>query len=138
MFITKECDYGIRIIRALADGTKKSAIKIATEEKIPHKFTGKIIKKLVRAAYVKSIRGTYGGYQLSRPLNTITLVDIITAVDANRYINECLLSNSACDFKSHPERPCTVHRELVQAQDIMVSALRSKTMDTVIYGNKAI
>jgi len=134
MFITKECDYGIRIIRALADGTKKTANIISNEEKIPYTITSKIIKKLMNAAYVQSIRGSNGGYQLSRPLDTITLVDIITAVDANRCINECLRNSSVCDFKSHPDRPCTVHHELAQAQDIMVSALRSKTMDTVIYG----
>ena len=132
MFITRECDYGIRVIRALADGTKKSSRVIALEEKIPHKFASKVIRKLERADYIQSTRGRNGGYWLCRPLNTITMVDIISAIDATRCLNECLSKDSKCVFKGSPEQPCAVHIELVHAQDMLISMLSKKTMDVVL------
>ena len=138
MLITKECDYGIRIIRALATGTKKTARAISTEELIPHKFACKIIKKLEHAEYVKSTLGSNGGYRLIRPLNTLTLADIITAIDTNRCISKCLSDDSDCVFKGQQKKQCNVHRELMRTQDIVMEALSSKTMDAVLYGDAPI
>lgn len=132
MFLTKECDYGVRVIRALADGKKKTVENIAKEEDIPKKYAYKIIKKLEKGGYVHSIRGRDGGYRLIKPLNTFTLVDVVVAVDSRRYVNECLREESTCQFKESPDRPCTVHVELSRLQDLIISELNSKTMDQVL------
>ena len=138
MFLTKECEYGIRIIRALADGSQKTVKTIAAEELIPVKFAHNIVTKLERAEFLKGIRGRSGGVRLRRPLNAFTMVDIITAIDNNRCIGECLSEDSGCVFKSHPERPCTIHNELMWAQNVVMSALGSKTMDRVLYQDEDI
>ena len=132
MLLARECDYGVRIIRALADGTKKTIEKIATDEQIPQKYAYKIVNKLVQTGYVRSTRGRAGGYTLNKPLNSFTLIDIVVAVDANRYVNECLRPDSECEFKSDPDNVCKVHLELVNIQEMVISALRSKTMDEVL------
>lgn len=131
MFLTKECDYGVRVIRALADGTKKTVEAIAIEEDIPKKYAYKIVKKLENGGYVASMRGRGGGYRLCKPLDTFTLVDIVLAVDSKRYVNECMREESNCQFKNHPERPCAVHKELNRLQDLIVAELSIKTMDQV-------
>ena len=132
MFITKECDYGFRIIRALASGTKKSVKTIATEEHIPYMFACKIIGKLVDINYIQSTRGFNGGYQLIRPLNTFTLADIIIAIDTNRCVSKCLSNDSDCVYKGKQKEQCTVHLELAHVQHLLIEALSSKTMDMVL------
>jgi len=133
MFMTRECDYGVRIIRALADGSKKTVEIIATEEQIPMKYTYKIIKKLVQSGFVHSTRGRVGGYHLKKPLNTFTLFDIIMAVDADRYVNECLRLDSSCVFRDDPDKTCAVHLELSRVQSLIASALSEKSMDVVLH-----
>ncbi|MCL2377746.1 MAG: Rrf2 family transcriptional regulator [Defluviitaleaceae bacterium] len=132
MFLTKECDYSVRIIRALSCGSKKTIEAIATEEKMPQKYAYKIIKKLVKAGLVHSTRGRIGGYTLIKPLGDFTLLDIIASVDTNRYINECLRGDSKCPFKNDPNKICTVHHELARVQSLIISELSSKTMDIVL------
>jgi len=132
MFLTKECDYGVRVIRALADGTKKTVKTVATEEKIPEKFAHKIIRKLERASYVESIRGRNGGYALRKPISTLTLADIIAAVDSERYVIDCICENTICALRTYKNRPCTIRQELVRVQDMIMTALSSKTMDVVL------
>ena len=132
MFLTKECDYGIRIIRALADGTKKTVETIANEQHIPIKYTYKIIKKLDQANLVQSTRGRSGGYRLRKPLDSTSLGDILMTIDAGRYVNECLQEGSACPFKNNPDSPCTVHRELERIQNMILNELQLLTMDVAL------
>lgn len=132
MFLTKECDYGIRVIRALADGSKKTVQTISKEENIPYKFAFKIFKKLEIASFVKSIRGRNGGYILDKPLDTFSLLDIVVAIDAGRFINDCMREDFTCAFKNHPDRPCQVHIELGRVQSLLMSELSAKTMDEVL------
>jgi len=132
MFLTKECDYGVRVIRALADETKKTVDVIATEQHIPKKYAYKIVKKLEQGGFVYSIRGRGGGYRINKPLNSFTLVDIVASIDSDRYVNECLRDESTCTFKHDPEGKCLVHLELAKLQDLVMSALNAKTMDQIL------
>ena len=128
MFLTKECDYGVRIIRTLADGTKKTVEAIAMEEDIPKKYAYKIVKKLEVGGFVSSMRGRGGGYRLHRPLDTFSLVDIVATLDAKRYVNECLREGSTCKFKG----ACTVHKELDRLQTLIMAELSTKSMAEVL------
>ena len=132
MLLTKECDYGIRVIRALADGNKKTVELIATEEQIPPKYAYKIVKKLEQAGFVQSTRGRSGGYRLHKPLNSFNLVDVVLAIDSHRYVNECLRADSTCTFKTNPDQLCTVHIELKRVEILLISELGSKTMEEVL------
>jgi Rrf2 family protein len=131
MFLTKEYDYGARIIRALADGTKKTMDQICQSEYIPGQYAYKILKKLERAAFLEIIRGRDGGYRLSRPLDTFTFHDIIMAIDDNLFVFECLRGDKGCPFKN-AQRPCTVHKELERIQRQMIEELQKKTMSEVL------
>ena len=132
MFLTKECDYGIRVIRALADGEKKTVEIIALEEQIPKKYAYKIIKKLEVGGFVHSTRGRGGGYRLIKPLDTFNLVDIVVSIDSKRYINECLKEDADCPFKSDEKHLCTVHAELERLQSMVIEELSKKTMEQVL------
>ena len=132
MFLTKECDYGVRVIRALSDGEKKTVETIATEQHIPKKYAYKIVKKLERGGFVHSIRGRGGGYRIQKSPDTFTLVDIVVAIDPERYVNECLRGESTCSFKNNPDGQCLVHTELAQVQELIISTLSAKTMAQIL------
>jgi len=132
MFLTRECDYGIRVIRSLADGTKKTIDVIASEEHIPKKYAYKIVKKLEHGGLVQSTRGRGGGYRLSKDLDSFTIADIITSIDANRYINDCLKDKSECPIRDHETTPCTVHSELKRIQSLVLDELNAKPVSQVL------
>ena len=131
MLFTKECDYGARIIRHLANGELKTVSAICDTEKIPIQYSYKIMKKLENAGLLKSSRGQNGGYQLARPLDMITLHDIAIAVDENFLIFECVSNNKFCSFHKS-DHPCTVHLEFNRLQNFLVKELKAKTMQEVL------
>ena len=132
MFLTNECDYAMRVIRALANGTKRTVKEIASEENIPERFAYKIIRKLRLAGYVRVTNGRFGGVSLRQPLETITLANLMNAIDSERYLNICLGNNSECVFKDNVSRKCAIHQELLRIQNLLMSALSSKTMDAML------
>ena len=127
MLFTKECDYGLRIIRCLADGERKIVAEICDTEKIPVQYAYKIMKKLERAGLLKSSRGQKGGYQLAASLDVVTLYDIAVAVDENFLIFECVSDEKLCQFHQ-TDRPCSVHLEFIRLQSLLESEMKSKTM----------
>ena len=54
---------------------------IAEAQEIPQNFLVQILLQLKTAGLVVSVRGASGGYQLARPPESITLADIINAID---------------------------------------------------------
>ena len=73
MLFTKECDYAIRIMRALSSGELISVSRICEMEHLPSAMTYKITRKLEKSGFLKSCRGTNGGYALNLKLAEISL-----------------------------------------------------------------
>ena len=90
MLITRECDYAVRVVRALAAGGRMSVGDICDKEFITAPFAYKILKKLQKAEIVKGFRGVHGGYSLNRRAEDLTLYDIYTAIDPEFLIIDCL------------------------------------------------
>jgi len=131
MFLTKECGYAIRLVRCLADSEKKSVKEICTYTSLPRPFAYKILKKLEHKGIVAAYRGLDGGYQLTKAPDAVTLYDIVTAVDENVALIECLQPGYECPLDSDGKR-CVIRQELVRIQEMLVNALEEKTIEDIL------
>ena len=84
MRISTKIDYALRAMAELAaagGGDPVKAEAIATRQDIPLKFLLAILGELRRDHLVRSHRGPEGGYVLSRAAKTITLADVMRALE---------------------------------------------------------
>lgn len=85
MNLSKRCGYGYFAVLELAghchSGEPLRIESIATRRRIPEKFLVHVLLQLKRAGIVRSIRGAKGGYLLGRPPESISLLDIIEAIE---------------------------------------------------------
>ncbi|MFF5441117.1 RrF2 family transcriptional regulator [Streptomyces achromogenes] len=84
MRISARADYAVRAVLELAVRQGNGPVKaeeIAAVQDIPHKFLEGILGDLRRAGIVDSRRGGGGGYRLARVAPSITVADVIRAVD---------------------------------------------------------
>jgi FeS assembly SUF system regulator len=90
--LSKLADYGIVIMTHLArrPGRHPNAAEIAGEAHIPQPMASKILKALARAGLLVSQRGVKGGYGLARPAETISVSDVITALDGPIALTACI------------------------------------------------
>jgi Rrf2 family protein len=81
--VTARSDYAIRALLELAAAGEAPvrADAIATAQAIPSKFLENLLVDLRRGRLVVSRRGRDGGYRLARHASSITLADVIRAVD---------------------------------------------------------
>ena len=128
MFITRETDYAIRIIRDLKPGGRKTIDEICQNEQIPRQFGYKILKKLAKCGMVRIFRGAGGGYTLAADPCTITLYDIVTAIDGELLLCDCLGHDYNCPMKARGKKVCGIHRELARIQNILLGHLKEKAL----------
>jgi len=82
--ISAKADYAVRAAAELAaagHGVLVKADVIAQAADIPRQFLDNILSDLRRAGIVRTQRGADGGSTLARPASTITLADILRAIE---------------------------------------------------------
>ena len=82
MRVSTKSDYALRALIEItrADGVV-SAEQLATRQGIPHTFLQAILADLRRAGIVASQRGQSGGWRLAVESASVTVADVIRAVD---------------------------------------------------------
>src|SRR3972149_2979237 len=84
MKITTRGHYGVQVMAGLARFWGEGPIplsEIAKSERLSHDYLEQLMIPLRRSGLVKSQRGVYGGYLLSREPGKITLKEIIQALE---------------------------------------------------------
>src|SRR3954447_22724484 len=84
MRVSAKSDYALRALIEIAtreDGARVSAEELGQLQGIPRGFLQAILADLRRASIVISVRGQNGGWRLAADASTITVADIIRAVD---------------------------------------------------------
>lgn len=136
MRLTQEIDYAFRIVAYLAknEGKVAGAPLIASELKIPERFTLRILRKLNLADITQARRGAHGGYLLKKEKEDINLYDIILAIDGPIEINRCLhVEDPFCS--RHSERPigiCKFHHRLHNIQDSIIKQFKDSNITDFI------
>lgn len=96
--LSQTIEYALRAMMYLAsldDGASANSETIAGSTKVPRGYLSKVLRDLVVAELVISQRGPNGGFCLSRSANSISMLDVINAVDPLQRIRKCPLGNPA-------------------------------------------
>lgn len=84
MRLTRASSYALHAVAYMAgqkrEGTTASHV-IAQKRGIPERFLLKVLKPLVAAQVLFSVKGPNGGYRLARPADEISLLEVLEAVD---------------------------------------------------------
>jgi Rrf2 family protein len=84
MRVSAKADYALRALIELAgrpEGEPASAEELGRLQDIPHGFLQAILADLRRAGIVLSQRGQAGGWRMAKEPTSVTVADVIRAVD---------------------------------------------------------
>ncbi len=123
-------EYALRAMICLATPgiTIVSSATVAGRTQLPPGYLSKVLRDLVAAGLVRSYRGPHGGFMLARTPGSISILDVINAVDPIRRINRCPADN--------PQRTelCTLYRRLDSALASVEQTFRTTTLAEVMEG----
>ena len=83
-----------------------------------------MLQKLVRARLLASHQGIRGGYGLGRPADTISVADVIQAIDGPLTVTACSDTDHSCDQYAK----CNIRDPLWRIKDRIVSALAATSV----------
>lgn len=111
MRLSSLADYAVVMMSAAARhgcGARLSATLLADETGVPLPTAQKLMQKLAAAGLMSSLRGSGGGFKLTRPAAAITLADIIEAIEGPIAMTACVETGKhdcglekSCQTKSH-------------------------------------
>jgi Rrf2 family protein len=113
-----------RVREGGAGAPSASAREIAEQYDIPIELLAKVLQRLVRTGLLASTQGTRGGYTLSRPPKSISVADVIQAIDGPFTVTACSTEKHDCEQYSK----CNVRDPLWQIRERIVAALGTVTL----------
>ena len=125
--LSKKADYALLAMRHLAAHAEREAVsarELAESYDLPPELLAKVLQKLVRGRLLTSIQGIRGGYGLARPAASISVADVIQAIDGPLTVTACSETNHNCEQYSK----CNVRDPLWQIKDRIVSALSATSI----------
>ena len=136
MKLTRAADYAIRGTLYMAMQPAGAIVvipEIAREMSIPVGFLARIFQSLSRAGLVISHRGKKGGYSLTKEPSSLTLKDVIEAVEGNISLNICLDGYNECDRMAY----CPTRSHLADIQRVLVENMKKYDFATLAKEEKA-
>lgn len=126
--LTRQADYGILLLTRIASGPPRAvhaARDLADETRLPLPTVSKILKALAKEGLLQSHRGVKGGYSLARTAQSVSLADIVEALEGPIAMTDCLAGPpSDCEHHSR----CTVQHAWKRINAVVMKALEGVTL----------
>ena len=101
---------------------------ISERQKISLSYLEQLFGKLRRRQLVSSVRGPGGGYCLAKPIETVSVADIIDAVDESLDATQCG-GKANCEGEA---QPCMTHELWTSLNAKMFDYLRSVSLGDLV------
>ncbi len=102
--------------------------EIAEAKGMPKAYLAKIFQVLSGKGLVRSLRGKDGGFVLARPSRSITLLEIIEAVEGPVCVNDCIEKRGWCE----KEADCALFLVLAECHDRFIEVLGGRSLDSLV------
>jgi Rrf2 family protein len=125
------------LLAALPPEVAMPAAKLAEFHDVPPAYLAKALQQLAQAGIVTAVPGRHGGYRLARPADSITLVDIVHAVDGREPAFRCteIRRRGPSAVPPHCYTPrCGVAGAMWNAERAYNDALAAVTIATIAEG----
>ncbi|MFD2672195.1 RrF2 family transcriptional regulator [Marinicrinis sediminis] len=147
MQFTKSTDYALHALihLGLADRDENIGIKeLSATLGVSDSYLSKIMSKLRQDGIVRAVPGVKGGYELARPAEMITFLDVIQVIEGRQQLFECSNSRSqqhqlfmdTGTAQSHQENPrpneCLVEKVMYGAEQQLHQYLKNHTIQFVL------
>jgi len=129
MRLALHTDYALRTLIYLAGKPGRSTVsEIAGFFRISRDHVAKVVQRLAKLGYVRSIRGIGGGVELGRPATEITIGEVVRAMEGNMHLLECVGAEGVCVIQPG----CRLKGVLAEAERIQMDYLNSVKLSDVI------
>jgi Rrf2 family protein len=128
--ISRRLDYGLQLMIALANDPEnrpQSTASLAEKLIIPLPFLHQIGHMLMQAGLIKASPGPHGGVRLNKPVESITVLQIVEVLEGPISLHPCPECNSSCARLD----ACSAQFAWTDLQDAVVNHLAGVTLSSL-------
>lgn len=127
----KETEYALRgLVYIMLQNLKErrpGTSEIAKEIEAPHFFTAKILQRLVRSGFLKSLKGKGGGFFFDPDKPDLPLIKLISAIEGDRSYSGCGFGLKQCDSNN----PCPFHEKYASIRESINNLISEETVQSL-------
>lgn len=132
---SKAAEHGIKAIIYIAtqsmEGKRVKIGEVSEHTETPEAFTAKVLGTLTKHDILQSIKGPYGGFEMTaKQIEHVKVADIVKALDGDNIFTGCALGLTACNHKN----PCPMHERFVSIRRELKSMMESTTIQDLATG----
>lgn len=137
--LTKRTEYALIALVHMADreGEVVSAREIGERYPIPRRLLAEVLKDLCRASLVQSQRGASGGYVLIRSADSMTLGEIVLALEGRPALSSCENDSPAHHSECDIEGVCPIRSPLHRVREGIWRLLERTTLRSLVHARPA-
>jgi len=132
MRLSSLADYAVVMLCVCArhcGHSRINAAQLATETRLPLPTVQKLVSRLSTAGLLRSVRGLGGGFTLARPPSSISLAEIVEAVEGPIAMTTCVDHNrDDCALDHH----CAVKPHWPVVNEAVRGALASVSLSSLV------
>jgi Rrf2 family cysteine metabolism transcriptional repressor len=140
MIFTTKAEYGVRLLVELGrqgSGHPVSLKAISDAEGLPLAYLERIVALLKKAGLVESTRGAHGGYRLSRAADTITMDEVVLALEGAVAPMSCFVDDTEegrvlCSHLDDHGHACATKLLWTRVQGGVIKALAHTTLAELV------
>ncbi|MCA9075208.1 MAG: Rrf2 family transcriptional regulator [Planctomycetaceae bacterium] len=129
MRLSLHTDFALRTLMFLAGRQERASVaEIAEFFDVSRDHLAKVVQRLSREGYVRSMRGVGGGVELARPAEDIELGEVIERFEGSMHLLDCVAIENVCVIQPG----CKLKHVLAEAERIQVEYLKSVRLADVV------
>lgn len=130
--ISKKVEYALMALKFISNSDHKlvTAREISDTNHIPYDLLSKILQKLKNENILSSNQGMNGGYFLTKRPEDIPLYSLMSAIDGDTVIVECLNENSEKDC--YLSETCSIKSPVYKLQKEVEELFKRKTISDFV------
>ena len=132
--ISKLTDYSIVLLSHLASkpDVLHSTRDLAEESRLPLPTVEKLLKKLTASDLLVSERGARGGYRLARDAGSISVADVIAALEGPIGLTQCTSHGDGRGEVCELQRFCPTKTPWMKINDVVLRALKDLSLAEMV------
>jgi len=145
MQFSKSTDYALHALIHLghAERNMNVGIKELSETLgVSESYLSKIMSKLRQDGIVRAVPGVNGGYELARPAEQVTFLDVIQVIEGRQQLFECsnlnsrqhrLFADAGAEHRDQKRTSeCLVEKVMIGAEQHLYQYLREHTIQSIL------
>jgi Rrf2 family protein len=138
MKLSEGVEWGVHcaaVLAALPPGSALPAGRLAEFHGVPTAYLAKHLQAMSRAGLLESVPGPRGGYRLARPAESISILDVVEAIDGRAPAFRCteIRQRGPAARPSREYRvQCAIHVAMNRADEAWRSELRATSIADIV------